>query len=48
MSIFQILEKRQKKMGHHGSVWGWKNGLRGQFNPVRLGQVRIAKKSFKN
>ncbi len=45
MSIFQNWTIWQHSKGYPGSVGGWKKGLRGLFNPVRLGQVMIAKKS---
>ena len=45
MSIFQNSANCQHSRGYPGSVRGWKNGLRGLFDPVRLGQVRIAIKS---
>jgi len=45
MSIFQNLANWQHSRGYPGSVRGWKNKLRGLFDPVMLGQVRIAIKS---
>jgi len=48
MSIFQNSEKNRQIRGHPGGVRWWKNGLRGLFKQVRLGQVRKAKKSWKS
>jgi hypothetical protein len=45
MSIFQNSANCQHSRGYPGSVRGWKNRLRGLFNPVRLDQVRIEIKS---
>ncbi len=44
MSIFQNSEKNHQITGHPGGVRWWKNGLRGLFKEVGLGQVRKAKK----
>ncbi len=46
-SIFQIFGKPQQIRGCPVHVREWKNGLRGLFNHVRLGQVGIAIKSSK-
>jgi hypothetical protein len=46
MSIFRNSANCQHSRGYPGSVRGLKNRLRGLFNPVRLGQVRIAIKSL--
>jgi hypothetical protein len=44
MSIFWNSEKNCQIRGHPGGIRWWKNGLRGLFKQVRLGQVRKAKK----
>jgi hypothetical protein len=48
MSIFQNSEKNRQIRGHPGDVRWWKNGLRGLFKQVRLGQVRKPIKSWKS
>ncbi len=48
MSIFRNSEKNRQIKGHPGGVRWWKNGLRGLFKQVRLGQVRKAKKIWKS
>jgi hypothetical protein len=45
MQFFKISKKAAE--GYPWSVIGWKNGLTGLFDPVRLGQVREALKSSK-
>jgi hypothetical protein len=46
MAIFQNSTIWQHSRGYPRSVRGWKKGLRGLFNPVRLGQD--SKKKFNN
>ncbi len=48
MSLFWNSEKNRLIRGHPGGVRWWKNGLRGLFKQVRLGQVRKAIKSWKS
>ncbi len=48
MSILWNSEKNCQIRGHPGGVRWWKNGLRGLFKQVMLGQVRKAKKSWKS
>ncbi len=48
MFIFQNSEKNCQIRGHPGGVRWWKNGLRGLFKQVRIGQARKVKKSRKS
>jgi hypothetical protein len=46
--FFLNSENNSQMRGHPGGVRWWKNGLRGLFKQVRLGQVREAIKSWKS